>query len=41
MQTLDSHLLELWRAGKISYEDLVTKAQDTEEMMQQIKAVQP
>ena len=41
MHTLDSHLLELWRAGKISYEDLVTKAQDTEEMMQQIKAVQP
>lgn len=38
MQTLDSHLLELWRGGKITYEDLVTKAQDVEEIMQQIKA---
>lgn len=38
MQTLDSHLLELWRDGKIPYEELVTKAQDTEEMMQQIRS---
>ena len=37
MQTLDSHLIELWRSGKISYEDLVTKAQDTEEVMQTIR----
>ncbi|MDR0993732.1 MAG: type IV pilus twitching motility protein PilT [Verrucomicrobiota bacterium] len=37
MQTLDSHLIELWRAGKISYEELVTKAQDTEEVLQQIR----
>ena len=37
MQTLDSHLIELWRAGKITYEDLVTKAQDTEEVMQTIR----
>ncbi len=36
MQTLDSHLLDLWREGKIAYEELVTKAQDTEEVMQQI-----
>ena len=40
MQTLDSHLLDLWREGKISYEELVTKAQDTEEIMQQIRAKQ-
>ncbi len=37
MQTLDAHLLDLWRTGKISYEELVTKAQDTEEVMQQIR----
>jgi len=37
MQTLDSHLLELWQQGKIPYEELVTKAQDTEEIMQQIR----
>jgi twitching motility protein PilT len=37
MQTLDTHLLELWREGKIPYEELVTKAQDTEEVMQQIR----
>ena len=40
MQTLDSHLLELWREGKISYEELVTKAQDTEEIMQQTRSKQ-
>jgi len=37
MQTLDAHLIELWRTGKIAYEELVTKAQDTEEVMQQIR----
>jgi len=37
MQTLDSHLIDLWRSGKIAYEDLVTKAQDTEEVMQTIR----
>ena len=40
MQTLDSHLIELWRGGKIAYEELVTKAQDTEEVMQQIRGSQ-
>ncbi len=40
MQTLDSHLLELWQQGKIPYEELVTKAQDTEEIMQQIRSKQ-
>jgi twitching motility protein PilT len=37
MQTLDSHLIDLWQAGQIAYEELVTKAQDTEEVMQQIR----
>ena len=40
MQTLDSHLIELWRSGKIPYEELVTKAQDTEEIMQQVRGSQ-
>ena len=40
MQTLDSHLIDLWREGKIAYEELVTKAQDTEEILQQIKGKQ-
>ena len=40
MQTLDSHLIQLWREGKISYEEMVTKAQDTEELLQQIRANQ-
>lgn len=40
MQTLDSNLLDLWRDGKIAYEELVTKAQDTEEVMQQIRGKQ-
>ena len=39
MQTLDSHLIELWRAGKIPYEELITKAQDTEEIMQQVRSI--
>ena len=29
----------LWRAGKIPYEELVTKAQDTEEIMQQVRSI--
>ncbi|NLG35437.1 MAG: type IV pilus twitching motility protein PilT [Lentisphaerae bacterium] len=40
MQTLDSHLIDLWRQGQIPYEELVTKAQDTEEVMQQIRNTQ-
>lgn len=40
MQTLDSNLLELWQQGKIPYEELVTKAQDTEEIMQQVRTKQ-
>ena len=40
MQTLDSHLIDLWQGGKIAYEELVTKAQDTEEVMQQVRGKQ-
>ena len=40
MQTLDSHLIDLWQSGKIAYEELVRKAQDTEEVMQQIRGKQ-
>ncbi|MDY0146113.1 MAG: type IV pilus twitching motility protein PilT [Kiritimatiellia bacterium] len=40
MQTMDSHLLDLWREGKIAYEELVTKSQDTEEMMEQVRGKQ-
>ena len=40
MQTLDSHLFDLWQGGKIAYEELVTKAQDTEEVMQQVRGKQ-
>ena len=36
MQTLDSHLIDLWRRGIIRYEDLLTKAQDIDEVMQTI-----
>ncbi|MEG1479560.1 MAG: type IV pilus twitching motility protein PilT [Kiritimatiellia bacterium] len=37
MVALDSSLLELYRTGKISYEDLVTKAQDPETTVQKLK----
>ena len=36
MQSLNSHLIALWRAGTISYEEMITKAQDPEELLQQI-----
>jgi len=37
MKTLDSHLLELYLAGKIHYEDLVTKSQDTDTLIEKLK----
>ena len=40
MQSLNSHLISLWRAGTISYEEMVTKAQDVEELLQQIRGQQ-
>jgi twitching motility protein PilT len=33
MITLDAHLMALYEAGKISYEDLITKAQDPESIV--------
>jgi len=40
MQSLNAHLISLWRAGTISYEEMVTKAQDAEELLQQIRGQQ-
>jgi len=37
MCTLDSHLLALYQAGKIHYEDLITKAQDPEAIVQRLE----
>jgi len=37
MVSLDTSLLNLYVAGKISYEDLVTKAQDPETTVQKLK----
>jgi twitching motility protein PilT len=40
MNTLDAHLLDLYRNGIISYTDLVTKAQDQEGMLQKLDEMQ-
>jgi twitching motility protein PilT len=37
MNTLDSHLLTLYKEGKISYGDLITKCKDAEGMVQKMK----
>ena len=37
MKTLDSHLLELYRHGHISYGDLLTKSQDPESVITKLK----
>jgi twitching motility protein PilT len=37
MNTLDSHLLALYKEGKISYGDLITKCKDAEGMVQKMK----
>ena len=36
MQTLDSHLMQLFEAGKISYADLITKCRDEESVVQKL-----
>jgi twitching motility protein PilT len=36
MTTLDNHLMALYQAGRIHYEDLVTKAQDPESVIQKL-----
>jgi len=37
MQTLDSHLMELYKAGLIHYEDLITKSRDPETVVEKLK----
>jgi twitching motility protein PilT len=37
MVTLDSHLMGLYMAGKISYEDLITKSQDPDTVVQKLR----
>ena len=36
MNTLDSHLIQLYNQGKISYGDLITKCRDAEGVVQKI-----
>ena len=40
MQSLNSHLISLWRSGAISHEEMISKAQDAEELLQQIRGQQ-
>ena len=37
MQTLDSHLLSLYVAGRISYDELITKSRDVDTQLEKIK----
>lgn len=37
MITLDAHLMALYRAGQIKYEDLITKSQDPESIVQKLQ----
>ena len=37
MITLDAHLSGLYKQGLISYEDLITKSQDPESVVQKLK----
>ena len=37
MQTLDSHLLSLFKAGRISYDDLITKSRDPDTQVEKLK----
>ncbi len=41
MVTLDAHLLMLYEAGIISYEDLITKAQDPDSMLTKLQGHDP
>jgi twitching motility protein PilT len=40
MITLDAYLMELYLAGKIRYEDLITKAQDPESVVMKLEEMQ-
>jgi twitching motility protein PilT len=37
MNTLDSHLLELYQSGMISYGEMITKAQDAQGIIQKLE----
>ncbi len=37
MQTLDSHLTQLYKAGLIAYDELITKSQDPDSVVQKLK----
>ena len=37
MISLDTHLLNLYQAGKIHYEDLITKSQDPDAVVEKLK----
>ncbi|MBO5762818.1 MAG: type IV pilus twitching motility protein PilT [Lentisphaeria bacterium] len=37
MNTLDTHLIQLFRAGKISYAEMITNAQDQDTLIQKLK----
>ncbi|MBN2302160.1 MAG: type IV pilus twitching motility protein PilT [Lentisphaerae bacterium] len=39
MITLDAHLMALYQAGQIRYEDLITKAQDPEAIVQKLQEI--
>jgi twitching motility protein PilT len=41
MFTLDAHLFELYQRGLISYEDLITKVQDQESVLEKVEALNP
>ena len=40
MITIDAHLMALYQAGKIGYEDLITKAQDPESIVMKLEETQ-
>jgi twitching motility protein PilT len=41
MMTLDAHLMALYERGMIAYEDLITKCQDPEAIVQRLEAMTP
>jgi twitching motility protein PilT len=40
MITLDDHLMQLYQRGMVRYEDLITKSQDTEGVLQKLETLQ-
>jgi twitching motility protein PilT len=40
MISLDTHLLNLYTAGVISYDDLITKSKDPDTLVQKLKEMQ-